>query len=527
MAIQTHSSQEYWQNLNFKESDIQVLADHLFETEDPQTLDALLGVLVRKHIAERKRALEKEKAERGRQYLPKETYTVGESIVLPQFAWEQAEVTAVREGSNPELPPFSVITVKTAEGETHDLAANLPKHTLNSAGDLESKAGEDSPESVLKTYGSSLRGKLRKALDGQNDLIRLGYTWFPKSLLIDISQGHLNLIEAILETQNGGPVGTGELLDQLELKSSDSRKLLEFSLNYALQEDPRFDEVGTTGVFAWFLKRLEPKYVLETPVWLRLETNPADLSELSADEEQALQEINDEFVAELDAEPLPTETGTVQVALSYPHWRAGSLPITPATAAIFPSALETEHVKLTLRDIQSGQEISAWEVRPERYVIGLRDWYLEKGLIPGSIVEITLTDDPGVIDIAAEKKSSNKEWIKTLLVGADGGLVLALLRQSINAGFNERMAIAIPDPAALDRVWEERADRKIQLRTDVNRMVNELSKLNNQRHVHLVDLYAAVNLIRRAAPQDILAVLAQSEDIQHVGDNYYHLKESA
>jgi hypothetical protein len=527
MAIHQRSPQEFWQGLQFTEKDIQILANHLFETEDPQTLDALVGVLVRTHLEKRKRALEKDKAERGKQYLPSDTFTVGDAIVLPQLDWQAAVVVAVREGVNPALPPFKVITVNTEDGKILELAAELPDHPLNSSHSTEDDGSEDTPESVLAAYGPMLRSKLRKALEAQSDLVRIGYTWFPKSLLVDISLGHLNLIEAILETQDGGPIGTPELLEQLELEYSDSQRLMEFSLNYALQEDSRFEEVGSTGVFSWFLKRLEPKYVLETPLWLHLETNPADTEALSPEDINVLQDIDDEHTFDIDFETQAPDTTTVSLALNYPHWRAGSLPITPASSAVIPSALESEHIQLTLKDAQTDEEISAWVVRSKRYVIGLRDWYLAKGLIPGSIIEISTTSEPGVVSIDIEKKNTNREWLKTLLVGADGGVVLALLRQTINAGFDERMAIAIPDPVALDNLWEERKNRNIQLRTDVNRMVAELSKLNNQNHVHFIDLYAAVNLIRRTAPQDILAVLKQNKDIVHVGDNYYHFKESA
>jgi len=39
-------------------------------------------------------------------------------------------------------------------------------------------------------------------------------------------------------------------------------------------------------------------------------------------------------------------------------------------------------------------------------------------------------------------------------------------------------------------------------------MVRELSKLNPQGHVHAIELYAAINVIRRCPPGPILAILA-------------------
>ena len=188
--------------------------------------------------------------------------------------------------------------------------------------------------------------------------------------------------------------------------------------------------------------------------------------------------------------------------------------------------METNHVKLSFLDEQSGERISAWVVRKGRYVIGLRDWYEAQNLIPGSVIEISKTNEPDVLTIRAEKKRSSKEWIKTVLIGADGGLVFALLRQPIYAGFNDRMAIAIPDVAGLDAIWSNRENKMPSFKSDVTRMMSELSKLNNQRHVHFIDLYAALNVIRRTPPQDLLHILSTSAEFTHVGDFYFHLSES-
>ena len=46
--------------------------------------------------------------------------------------------------------------------------------------------------------------------------------------------------------------------------------------------------------------------------------------------------------------------------------------------------------------------------------------------------------------------------MKTLLIGADGGIVFAMLKQTISANFNERMAIAIPSTDILDDLWQNR-----------------------------------------------------------------------
>ena len=55
----------------------------------------------------------------------------------------------------------------------------------------------------------------------------------------------------------------------MELPSGVNPKLAEFSLNRALQDDARFDEVGPAGQVLWSLRRLEPDGVREVPQFLR------------------------------------------------------------------------------------------------------------------------------------------------------------------------------------------------------------------------------------------------------------------
>ena len=69
----------------------------------------------------------------------------------------------------------------------------------------------------------------------------------PARLLVDVNVGHLNLAEAVLDEAGGKPLPTKAFIDQLDLSGNVNPKLIEFSLNFALQEDGRFDEVGPAG----------------------------------------------------------------------------------------------------------------------------------------------------------------------------------------------------------------------------------------------------------------------------------------
>jgi hypothetical protein len=46
----------------------------------------------------------------------------------------------------------------------------------------------------------------------------------------------------------GGPMTTMDLIAQIELPTGNNERLTEFSLNFALEQDGRFDEVGPAGL---------------------------------------------------------------------------------------------------------------------------------------------------------------------------------------------------------------------------------------------------------------------------------------
>lgn len=517
--------QDYWKKITIAPDDINYLTNILFELEEPLTIEGLSTHFIQHRISVLEKQSANEQASRGEIYFPRNISQVGDKLQFGQLNWTTGTVTAVRDGNNPMIGDFKVMTVAFDDNTEKELVSGLEEHALNQVDYQQSLSDHKDLEQIMAVNGSQIKLKLRDALEAQKDLVRIGHTWFPKSLLIDIGKGQLNLAEAVLDAQNGGPLSTAELISQLDLRSSDNPNLLEFSMNFALQEDPRFDEVGTSGKFSWFLRRLEPAEVLDVPLWLKSETTMHLADDLHEDTLKMIANLNDELTYDQDISEEVTKAKSTEIALIYPHWRAGSLPLTPLTSTVFPTALETERVMFTFKDFQTGETFKAWVDRPHFYVTGLRDWYASQNLMPGSIIELISTDDPAVVKIRPQKKRTNKEWLKTLLIGADGGIVLALLRQQVFAGFDERMAIAIPDEQALDALWLEREHKKPSLKHDVLRILGELAKLNQQRHVHFVDLYASINLIRRVSPQELMATLSDTSSFVHVGDNYYNMAE--
>jgi hypothetical protein len=84
------------------------------------------------------------------------------------------------------------------------------------------------------------------------------------------------------------------------------------------------------------------------------------------------------------------------------------------------------------------------------------------------------------------------------------------------------MAIAIPDVAAVEQMWNRTQPPFEKM---VTNMVRELAKLNPQSHVHATELYAALNVLRRCPPGPILALLASRPSFMHVGDLHYRYSE--
>ena len=89
-----------------------------------------------------------------------------------------------------------------------------------------------------------------------------------------------------------------------------------FSLNYALQQDQRFDEVGPSGSVLWFLRSMEPTEIIFPPERLRCQPVVPDVHLLSPDLEQLALHLHDEFSPENESYGAE---GPVEMVLSYPH----------------------------------------------------------------------------------------------------------------------------------------------------------------------------------------------------------------
>ncbi len=513
-------STEYWTTLQITQQDVEFLHNYLFEHETPLTARELVSVFIDERVHAERLAVQERRRAGGRTYLPRDSYRVGDDVIFPALNWTHGKVTAVRPGVNPEIGPFDVLLMEMDGGGQRFFASNLPAHELNEK-PIDADDKEFDVDAILSAHGNTLEKKIEAAFRADDEIVRIAGRWFPRALLIDVNVGHLNLAEAVLDMSGGEPLPTSALLKDVALPEGVNPKLAEFSLNYALQEDERFDEVGPAGQVLWCLRRLEPAEVRDVPLYLEYVPIEHDRSLLIPQMVELEARLDDELsVFEPNANINVKE---VTISLIFPHFRAGTLPLSARVRSLFPTAYESPRVRFTLVDGKTKQKMPGWVVRDHGYVYGLREWYKSHELMPGSLVTIRRGENPGEVIIEANTYRATKDWIRTVIVGTDGGVVFAMLKQSISAEFNDRMAFAVPSVAAVDQLWLQNHNRPFEKL--VADLIREMSKLTPQGHVHAQELYSAVNIVRRVPPAPLFALLSSKPEFVHVGDLHFRLGE--
>jgi len=470
------SPSNLWSEFKLQANDIEFIFNHLLELEIPLTSDELAASLIEYKIKTYKDKLVKQ-SENTPYYLPKNMYKPGDKITFPQLDNVTGKVKGVRAGINPAFPELQVIEVELSNHQVKFFASNLANHLLNNPlKQDETDLDLDSAE-VLEKHGNAISQAITRSLESNSDIIRIAGRWFPRSLLVDVNTGNLNLAEAILEEAHGGPITTRTIIEQAALPNNVNPKLVDFSLDLALQEDNRFDEVGPAGETLWFLKRLEPDGVQKIPRFL--EYRPIEYSVEKV--ETYLKQFEGDSCDEYETFPAVTEPlESATIALIYPHWRAGTLPLTATLKGLFPTAFEAPKVLFTFVDNLTKNRFRGWVVRPHLYIYGLAGWYAEQGLIPGSLIHLKRSETPGEIEITIDKKRQNREELKTVLVSPDSGIEFKLLKQQVNASYNERLALSVLYPEEIDKIWSEGRYQKESIDRLVVTMMRELEKLTHK-----------------------------------------------
>lgn len=508
----------YWSQYQINEEDLESLYNVLLERAEPLTAAELLESLVKDRIDVERKQLARDNSKKSKVYLPKNTYTAGEKLKFPQFNLLEGEVLEVRPGQNPDYPEMSVIGVRMADSSVRRFASNLAVHALNDYTEIQENDPKFQPDLVLNTHGESLLDKLKAKLEQSNDVVSMEEKWFPKALLVDINQGYLNLAEALLEMENGGPVLTKDIIKGIDLPNHGDEKLVEFSLNYAMASDPRFDDVGPSGDTLWYLNRLEPEAVLTAPRILRT-TVSAEYDAPNSLREEMSPMILDELEANS-----PYDCDKASLVLIYPHWRCGTLPLCDALSGIFPTAIQSSRIRFDFRDTDTGEKFPGWVVRDHNYIYGLRDWFLRKAIAPGGIIEFRKSSRAGEIDITAERLKTTRDWVRTVTVNEDGNINFSMMKQLLPCAYDPRLVNFIQNPDVLDAYWVKGASTHSPIEKIAGHLFRELGKLNHQGQVHAEELYAAVNIVKRVTPTHILNILQSADWATYAGNLYFHLK---
>jgi hypothetical protein len=515
---------EYWTS-SFKvtRADIEHLFSLFLETEHPHSRGELAQRLVERRLKQEADKMRKQ-LERGQLYQPKATYQVGAELLFPAFEYAPGKVVSIRAGNNPEYGTYSVIQVEFDKQKPREFAASLETpHALN----IDEAGGQRGPQLRLPTaaqimveHGEAIIEALEARLVDEEDAISFADQWFLQSLMPDVNLGHLHLAEAILDLNEGVPLPTAGFLNDLDFAKEAPQATREFALNVALNNDERFDDVGAAGQVLWYLRRFEPEEVQTPPARIIYNRAEYDSAVLTEEMRTMEQEIDDEWSP---LQPPSTAPAQAMLTLIYPHRRVGTLPLTSKVRAMFPTAYESQRIRVTLVDESDGQEFAGWVVHEDRYVYGLWEFYSKHRLPIGGYLTVKRTSDPSKLILSFGGYKPRSEYIR-LAQPQGGRLSFANFKRSIGAGYDELMIVGAEDIKGVDAVWKAYTDRRRGLVEIMKDLIPELSKLTPQNTVHVKTLYSAVNVLRRTPPGPIFAALVTRDDFEHVGGPYWRLK---
>lgn len=519
-------TEQYWtRDFSITTDDLDHLHNRLLEEERPLPISSLVKAIIGNRVDQERVKLDRLLA-KGTLYKPENSYSAGETLVFPALDFGSATVLDSRPGYNPEYGEFRVIEVQfNRTKRKRQFASELkPAHPLNQETDrlMQADPADKTAKELYQLFGKQIEAKLWAALQEQADLVQLFGLWFLKALVTEIGPGYLNIAEAILDIAGGTPLRTAEILQDLGLPAESRPELLEFSLNYALFKDERFDEVGPAGQVLWYLRNMEPKEVLFPPKRLTYAPIPYGHELLNLNLRKLEQELDDEWSSSWDpaGEPEP-----VSFVLSYPHRRHGTIPLSSKIAPLFPSSYQTPRIRCTFVDGHTGDEMEAWVVWEGRFVYGLADWYEANRLPIGTRLIIAPGSEPGVVTIEYDRQRSRREWVRVALAESEE-LKFGMQKWSMNCDYDDMMMIGMHALDGADKVWIKSEEERWSLPYIMVKLFPQLARLSPQNTVHAKTLYSAVNMIRRCPPGPIFAELVRQPCFISMGENYWRFNPS-
>lgn len=509
----------YWASPNFAltSADIEQIYNYFLESELPQTIEKIARVVIKHRINEEKNKL-KPLLDGRIIYQPLKQYKVGDELVFPMLEFAHGSISKVRKANNPQFGEFQVIKVDLDDGKEKEFAAELDiEHPLNE-GDGMSAINLDAPEpdELYELYGEHITRTLEKDLDERDEFICLANKWFIKGLMAEINMGHLHLAEAVLEVSEGGPLQTSEVLVHLDIDAKVPAEVQEFSLNHGLLSDDRFDEVAPPGQVFWFLRRLEPDNIRETPFQLVLNKHSYDPALLGSQMRQLEREIDDEWS---DLEPL-VEPRPVTLTLNFSHRWAGTLPLSARTRPLFPLGVSSRQL-ITFVDDETNQEIQGWVVADGRYIVGLEEWYKEHEIPVGGYINLAPGPDTGIVKLGYNRRPRPRREYVRLATVEDGRLRFSLDKRAIGCDYDDLLIVGTDYLAALETIYRSGENQNRTLASLLVEIMPSLGEGGAQNAVHSKTIYSAVNMLRRVTPGAVFAELMRHPAFQAVGDQYW------
>lgn len=491
----------YWQEkFTVTDQDIEVILQKILESNRLFSLDEIAIAIVRRHCDEEEKTTRRE-LQQGKLYIPRENFEVGEKVVFPALDFAPGQVEESRSGYHPQYGELTIIKVAFDNNAAYEFVAEFDQpHALNISSEqgLATMQGLLSPEELYETYQEPISAKVRAALNRSPEFVEFQEQYFLKDLLVDFHEGLFNIADAAIDISRG-PLPVEPLIEQMGLaEERELDDILRFSVNYQLDSDERFDDVGPTDQILWYLKRLEPEEAHHPPRRLQTGQQAYDKSLFDEDLLTLLAEIDDELTHPADIPPTDPDTEQITIVLNYPHRRAGTLPLTPKTEPFFPTS-EYNPVLINCVDGRTGNTFLGWVVEGYKYVFGLGDWYEENNLPVGAFIHLKKTDDPMRIIVDYKPVRAKRDWVRMASV-ANKRLNFQMNTEAIGCEYDELMIISEADTNQIDQLWLATEENKTSPYTLLGHIFPELSKLNPQSTVHAKTLYNAVNVIRRVAP---------------------------
>jgi len=517
----------YWRrDFRVRPEDIEFIYDLMLEDGRPRTLDELVREVMARQC--RREAQVREPAE-AVPYRPKEHYSVGQRLFFPSLDHAVGTVVATRSGRNPRYGEVTVISVALeGQDEPREFAAGfLPPHPLNELPqEVTAEEEELTLEELSQRYGEPVQEQLREALSQNSEFISRDNLWFLRGLLPEAHAGDLNLAEAVIDVA-GHPLSITEILQQVDLGAGDRPRAAAFALNLALENDGRFDNVGTTAKPRWFLYNLEPPAVAAKPGRLLPDTQTTGGELVHRESAEIAQEIGDELdeLAQEGAAGQTPADGKASFVLNYPHRQEGTLPLTRDVLALFPGE-EYTRIPVHFVDGRTDSRWRGWILPGERYGWGLGDWYARAEIPAGAPVELLLTRDPYSVVVQCDTRSRRSEWARVPRV-ENNRLTFEIRKRAYTCRYDRNLLLGEPgDLARLDELRRQFRSDGRTLSDAILGVFPELAKLGSQGLVHAKALYAAVNVIWRAGAIPVFAALARRACFDPVGDGNWAYDES-